>query len=252
MIEREDGDEELGLIVQYKWNKTKDKLYKYYCQEFDTALLSSFQLDPLSKLENGIAVSFENQKDTANIGYYKMGKSMPLNINIFWLDGNHERSISISELSEGPVLIDAWRNIYQAGFVHRNDSTFIDYLLGKKIIFRELYYWGERKQRKIINAPVFDSVLNKYNSRTGADIFKENCTSCHQINKNATGPKLAGITKRHPEAWLRKWIRSPAQLLADNDPVAWHVYGQWNRTTMTSFPLPDAEMDKLIGYLKTL
>lgn len=251
MIEKEEGEEEIGLIVKYKWNKAKDKLFKYYYQEYDTALLSSFQLDPLSKLENGIAVSFENQKDTANIGYYKMGKVMPLNISIFLSDGSNTRSISISELSEGAVLVDIWRNSYQTRIVHRNDSTFIDYLLGQKIIFKELYYWGERKQRNIINTMVFDSVLNKYNSKTGAQIFNENCTSCHRLNKDANGPTLEKITQRRTEAWLRKWIRNSLALIAEGDPDAVSISKQWGGT-MTAFPLPDAEMDKLIGFLKTL
>ncbi|GEM_PF-1343242 len=252
MTGKEEGDEETGLIVKYKWNKTRDKLFKCYYQEFDTALLTCFQVDPVSKAENGIYVAFENQKDTSGIGYYRMGKAMPLSVNIYWPDGSNTRSVSIGELVEGPVLIDAWRNIYEASFVHRNDSTFIDYLLGKQVILKEVYYWGERKYRRVINTPVYDSVLSNYNSRTGAQIFNENCTSCHQTNKNATGPKLAGVTKRRSEEWLRKWIRNPAAMIAGNDPQAVELYHAWYKTSMLSFPLPDTEMDKLMDFLKTL
>ncbi|MBL7705825.1 MAG: cytochrome c [Taibaiella sp.] len=252
MTGKEEGDEETGLIVKYNWNKTRDKLFKCYYQEFDTVLLTCFQVDPLSKAENGIYLAFENQKDTAMIAYYKMGKAMPLSISISWPEDRSTRSVSVGELSAGPVFVDPWRSKYQARFVQRNDSVFIDYLLGEKVIFKELYYWGERKQRNIINTAVYDSVLSKYNSRTGAQIFKENCTSCHQTNKNATGPKLAGVTKRRSEEWLRKWIRSPAAMIAGNDPQAVALYNLWHKTAMTSFPMPEAEMNKLIDFLKTL
>lgn len=130
--------------------------------------------------------------------------------------------------------------------------SFIDYSLGKQVIFKEVYYWGTRKSRLVFNTRVYDSVLNKYNSRSGAQVFRENCRSCHDISKNATGPKLAGITKRRSEAWLRKWIRNPAAMIAKKDPHAVERFNAWYKTPMTSFPLPDAEMDKLINFLKTL
>ncbi len=103
MTEKNKEDEVKGLMVKYKWNKTRDKLFKYYYQDFDTSLLTCFQVNPVSKVEDGIYVAFENQRDTSMISYYKMGKAMPLSISIYRPDGHNTTSVSISEMLEGPI-----------------------------------------------------------------------------------------------------------------------------------------------------
>jgi len=39
---------------------------------------------------------------------------------------------------------------------------------------------------------------NKVQAQDGASIFQQNCASCHSVNKDLTGPKLAGVESRGP------------------------------------------------------
>ncbi|MCY1544996.1 Cytochrome c [compost metagenome] len=88
---------------------------------------------------------------------------------------------------------------------------------------------------------------------TGEQIFIVNCASCHHPFKDATGPAMKGVLTRYSEAWVRKWIKNPAAMIASGDPDAIATYNKWNKTAMTSFPnIPPKEMDKLIAYLNSL
>src|SRR5687768_1621471 len=53
-------------------------------------------------------------------------------------------------------------------------------------------------------------------AQDGAAIFQQNCASCHAINKDLTGPKLAGVESRGPWAdrkQLYAWIHNPAKFM---------------------------------------
>ncbi|MBI3793874.1 MAG: c-type cytochrome [Nitrospinae bacterium] len=38
------------------------------------------------------------------------------------------------------------------------------------------------------------------------DKGKSKCLACHAIGKKVVGPDLAGVSKRHTQPWLVKWI----------------------------------------------
>lgn len=148
--------------------------------------------------------------------------------------------------------IEPWRNaLYRIYTKELSDSMRLYYLRAKDTIFTEDYYLGYRQSRAIRKKEIFDSLFATTQT-PGAQIFYASCSSCHNPFKAATGPKLAGVTKRRTEEWLRKWIRNPAKMLADKDPEAVALYHLWHNTAMTSFPMPETEMDKLMDFLKTL
>jgi cytochrome c551/c552 len=49
-------------------------------------------------------------------------------------------------------------------------------------------------------------------------LFKQNCASCHALDRDLTGPALHGVAQRGPWAVdknnLKKWIRNPASFIS--------------------------------------
>ncbi|HEX2532442.1 MAG TPA: cytochrome c [Chitinophagaceae bacterium] len=90
------------------------------------------------------------------------------------------------------------------------------------------------------------------NGPDGKKIFQQNCQSCHAINKNLTGPALAGVTGRGP--WterenLYKWIHNPAAYIP-TDPYTVALQKQYNGQIMPAFPqLTNEQIDALMNYL---
>ncbi len=84
----------------------------------------------------------------------------------------------------------------------------------------------------------------------GESLFKTNCASCHNPDKDLTGPALRGVDSRVPsQEWLYKWIRNSAAVIASGDSYANEIYTKYNQTAMTAFPnLSDEEIDAIIEY----
>jgi cytochrome c2 len=91
-------------------------------------------------------------------------------------------------------------------------------------------------------------------AQDGKALFQQNCQSCHAINKNLTGPALAGVTERGP--WterenLYKWIHNPAAYIP-TDPYTVALQKQYNGQIMPAFPqLTNEQIDAIITYVTT-
>lgn len=89
-------------------------------------------------------------------------------------------------------------------------------------------------------------------AQDGASIFQMNCAACHAVNKDLTGPRLAGLESRGP--WgdrkeLYEWIRNPAKYM-QNDPYTQELKNQYGGVVMTGFPqLSDEEIDAIVDYV---
>jgi mono/diheme cytochrome c family protein len=84
-------------------------------------------------------------------------------------------------------------------------------------------------------------------------LFLSNCAACHQANKDALGPALAGSLSRVPSRdWLIKWIKNATQMITQQDAYAVKIYEKWNKSNMPAFPnLSDDELNVLIdAYCK--
>lgn len=92
---------------------------------------------------------------------------------------------------------------------------------------------------------------SKGDASAGAAIFKQKCTSCHAIGRAVVGPALKGMSERHDEAWLIKWIRNSQALVASGDPAAVKVFEEYNKVVMTPFPeLTDTDIINIIAYVQ--
>lgn len=74
----------------------------------------------------------------------------------------------------------------------------------------------------------------------GEALFKSKCSSCHQVHKNGTGPKLAGAKQRWADAGeaelIVKWVQNNAELRAGGKSKrAADVFKEYGGSQMTVF-----------------
>lgn len=86
----------------------------------------------------------------------------------------------------------------------------------------------------------------------GKALFQANCASCHSVFKDATGPKLRGVTGRVPSKdWIYSWIKNSSSVVNSGDKYAVEVFNKWNKTAMTPFPsLSNEDIDAILQYVE--
>ena len=113
----------------------------------------------------------------------------------------------------------------------------------------------QRPRVKILASIVFIfTVLSgvKLYAQDGGALFQQNCASCHAVNKDLTGPALAGLETRgkwadHKE--LYAWIHNPTKYMA-SDPYTQGLKAARGGTMMTGFPqLSEKEIDAIVSYI---
>src|SRR5690606_18190347 len=81
-------------------------------------------------------------------------------------------------------------------------------------------------------------------------LFKDKCASCHQLDRNSTGPAITPILKEVDEAWAIKWIRNWKALVDSGDQQAIEA-AKFSPAQMTTFPtLTDDQIKNIIAYAK--
>ncbi len=92
--------------------------------------------------------------------------------------------------------------------------------------------------------------FSSVNAQDGEALFSANCKSCHAVKEKVIGPALAGVSQRHPEDWLLKWVKNSTAIIKSGDPVAVKLFNDNNKVTMTSFNLKDNEIKSIFAYIK--
>lgn len=86
----------------------------------------------------------------------------------------------------------------------------------------------------------------------GEQLFKQNCTSCHMVDKKLVGPALRGVSERREEDWLIKWIRNSPELIASGDKDAVAIFEEYNQSAMNTFPqFSDDDIKNILNYIET-
>jgi cytochrome c2 len=91
-------------------------------------------------------------------------------------------------------------------------------------------------------------------SQDAKALISQNCASCHAMDKQLTGPALAGSADRWPdEKMLHAWIKNNQKVIKSGYPYAVELYNKFNKTPMNVFEgtLSDQQIDAIIGYIKT-
>jgi cytochrome c2 len=94
---------------------------------------------------------------------------------------------------------------------------------------------------------------NRSFSQDAKALISQNCASCHAMDKQLTGPALAGAADRWPdEKMLHAWIKNNQKVIKSGYPYAVDIYNKFNKTPMNVFEgtLNDQQIDAIIGYIK--
>ena len=79
--------------------------------------------------------------------------------------------------------------------------------------------------------------------------FESKCLACHSIaGGDKLGPDLYGVTQRHDDAWLTRWLKSPDQML-QSDATAKALLDKW-KIAMPNQGLGDEEIKGYLAYFK--
>lgn len=79
--------------------------------------------------------------------------------------------------------------------------------------------------------------------------FESKCLACHSIGGgDKLGPDLLGTTQRHGEDWLKRWLKSPSEMLK-NDATAKALLEKY-KVPMPDQGLSDKEVQQYIAYFK--
>jgi nitrite reductase (NO-forming) len=84
----------------------------------------------------------------------------------------------------------------------------------------------------------------------GKTDFESKCFACHSMGHGKKlGPDLAGVTKRRSADWIRRWLKSPEEMIAkDRDAKA--LLKEYNDVPMPNQNLTDAEIRQYMKYFE--
>lgn len=113
---------------------------------------------------------------------------------------------------------------------------------------------GEAQVHSIKQQEPAERDSDKYKAviENGQQLFKANCAACHKVDKDMTGPALAGIENRRTKEWLHKYIRNSNDLLRAGDSTALSLYNDWDKIPMNAFPnLNNKDIDAMLAYIRS-
>jgi cytochrome oxidase Cu insertion factor (SCO1/SenC/PrrC family)/mono/diheme cytochrome c family protein len=110
------------------------------------------------------------------------------------------------------------------------------------------------KWRAEVHEPKFDAASDTGYAidhlQPGQAMFKKICAPCHTIGVgDRVGPDLRGVTERRPQAWLTRFIRTPDQVLAENDSVALTLAAKFPGVRMPNLRLSETDAADLVSYI---
>ncbi len=85
----------------------------------------------------------------------------------------------------------------------------------------------------------------------GAYLFDTKCAACHTFGEgDSIGPDLVGVTHARDRAWLERFIKTPDQLLAQNDPIALALFAKYKQVVMPNLRLGDGDIAAVLKYIE--
>jgi len=155
-----------------------------------------------------------------------------------------QRSLDLSEHRNQIVLGNEPEGQWQ------RDSVFGDLDRVANAIRRMDPKWRDQV-RTVPTSPLANTGLQMSN-QPGEALFRKLCAPCHTIGVgDRVGPDLRGVTQRRDHAWLSSFIQNPAQLQAQQDPVALALAAKFPAVHMPVLGLHEADAADLINYLET-
>ncbi len=91
-------------------------------------------------------------------------------------------------------------------------------------------------------------------AQEGEQLFKSRCNTCHQIDKNSTGPKLKGVKQKWADAGegenLYAWISNSTALIASGKSQLAKEIAGYSPTAMPAQTVTNAEVDAIFEYIE--
>lgn len=85
----------------------------------------------------------------------------------------------------------------------------------------------------------------------GKVLFTQYCSTCHNFNYDAIGPKLGGITDSITVAWIKDFITNPKKMIDAGDERAKRLYVK-NKSIMPAFEgLGDSAINNVLSFIQT-
>jgi protein SCO1 len=83
----------------------------------------------------------------------------------------------------------------------------------------------------------------------GQVLFRDRCQACHLPGGESVGPDLREVAGRRDPAWLRRWMRGPARLVEEGDPLALELLARSGGVLMPTVELAEADWTELEALL---
>src|SRR5882757_6261139 len=82
-------------------------------------------------------------------------------------------------------------------------------------------------------------------------IFTTRCMACHTFGKGVKiGPDLKGVNERRQRAWLLKFVRGSAAVIASGDPIATELFTQFKGQRMPDWvDLSEDQVNSILDWL---
>lgn len=91
-------------------------------------------------------------------------------------------------------------------------------------------------------------------AQEGEQLFKSRCNTCHQIDKNSTGPKLKGVKQKWADAGegenLYAWISNSTALIATGKSQLAKDISSYSPTAMPAQTVTNSEVDAIFEYIE--
>lgn len=86
----------------------------------------------------------------------------------------------------------------------------------------------------------------------GKSLFTARCASCHSVNKDLTGPALAGVEDRRSIDWIINFVHSSQKVIKSGDKEAVALYEKFNKVPMPDHPdLSTDNIKSIVTYIKS-
>lgn len=87
-------------------------------------------------------------------------------------------------------------------------------------------------------------------AESGEAIFQTRCSACHTVGGGRrVGPDLKGVSERHSDDWIVKFVQSSQTVVKSGDPAATKLFDEF-KVVMPDQPLSAAEVKSIIEYTK--
>ena len=89
-------------------------------------------------------------------------------------------------------------------------------------------------------------------SEEGKTLFTARCAACHNVNKQLTGPALAGVHERRSIEWIIKFVHSSQTMVKSGDKDAVALFEKFNKIPMPDHgDLTDENIKSIVEYVKS-